>query len=132
MHIYNSIYMPGTIKRSLSRVARAATPPAPAAEKVGVFLKLDRDVLAWFQRGGRGYQSRMNEVLKRFVREVEGAEPPGVLERAQELYDRYYDRCFWHMRPDLIVTAATLPVVIDGLRKYGGREGYREAGTLCP
>jgi uncharacterized protein (DUF4415 family) len=32
-----------------------------------VTLRLDRDVLAWFRRQGRGYQRRINAVLRAFV-----------------------------------------------------------------
>ncbi len=30
-------------------------------------LRIDADVLAWFKRQGRGYQTRMNAVLKAYV-----------------------------------------------------------------
>ena len=30
-----------------------------------VTLRLDADILAWFQRGGRGYQTRINEALRK-------------------------------------------------------------------
>lgn len=36
-------------------------------EKVPVGLKLDRDVLDWFKSAGRGYQTRINAVLRRYV-----------------------------------------------------------------
>jgi uncharacterized protein (DUF4415 family) len=32
-----------------------------------VTLRLDRDVLDWFRRQGRGYQTRINAVLRAFV-----------------------------------------------------------------
>jgi uncharacterized protein (DUF4415 family) len=32
-----------------------------------VTLRLDPDVLAWFRRDGRGYQTRINAVLRAFV-----------------------------------------------------------------
>jgi len=35
--------------------------------KVPVSLRLDRDVLDWFKAQGRGYQSRMNAVLRAFM-----------------------------------------------------------------
>ena len=35
--------------------------------KVPVGLKLDSDVLAWFKARGRGYQTRINAVLRRYV-----------------------------------------------------------------
>jgi len=37
----------------------------PAKERVG--LRLDTDVLDWFRAQGRGYQTRINAVLRRYV-----------------------------------------------------------------
>jgi uncharacterized protein (DUF4415 family) len=36
----------------------------------GVFIMLDQEVLDYFQRPGRGYQGRINTVLKRYVQSV--------------------------------------------------------------
>lgn len=36
--------------------------------KETVTLRLDPDVLSWFRREGRGYQTRINAVLRAFVR----------------------------------------------------------------
>ncbi len=41
-------------------------PPRPTKERVNI--RLDRDILDFFRAGGPGYQSRINEVLKVFVR----------------------------------------------------------------
>lgn len=35
--------------------------------KVPVGLKLDRDVVQWFKQRGRGYQTRINAVLRRYI-----------------------------------------------------------------
>jgi uncharacterized protein (DUF4415 family) len=35
--------------------------------KKPVTLRLDADVLAWFQRGGRGYQTRINQALRKVM-----------------------------------------------------------------
>jgi uncharacterized protein (DUF4415 family) len=35
-------------------------------EKVAVGIKLDDDMLGWFKSQGRGYQTRINAVLRRF------------------------------------------------------------------
>ena len=37
--------------------------------KKRVTLNLDADVLAWFQRGGRGYQTRINRALRKLMME---------------------------------------------------------------
>jgi uncharacterized protein (DUF4415 family) len=35
--------------------------------KEPVTLRLDRDVLEWFRHQGRGYQTRINAVLREFI-----------------------------------------------------------------
>lgn len=40
--------------------------PAPEG-KDAVKLRIDRDVLAFFKAGGKGYQTRMNAVLRAYV-----------------------------------------------------------------
>ena len=35
--------------------------------KVSVGLRLDRDVVQWFKSRGRGYQTRINAVLRRYM-----------------------------------------------------------------
>ena len=37
--------------------------------KKRVTLNLDADVLAWFRKQGRGYQTRINQELRKFVTE---------------------------------------------------------------
>ena len=38
----------------------------PQAKKA-VSIRLDQDVLTWFRRQGRGYQTRMNAVLRTYM-----------------------------------------------------------------
>jgi hypothetical protein len=124
--------MSSSVSSAIDR-AKANPPLAPArAERVGVFLKLDAAVVDWFRDGGPGYQARINEVLRRFVQGV--SEPdhlPTRVERAQQLFEQYHARCFWHMREDLIVTEPDLPAIVDGLRTHGGRAGFLAAEELC-
>jgi uncharacterized protein (DUF4415 family) len=40
----------------------------------GVFIMLDQEVLDYFQRPGKGYQGRINTVLRRYVQSVISAE----------------------------------------------------------
>jgi len=35
--------------------------------KEGVYLRLDPDVVAWFRRDGRGYQTRINAALRLYI-----------------------------------------------------------------
>jgi hypothetical protein len=52
------------------------------------------------------------------------------LELAQRLFKEYYASCFWHLRPDLVVTEATLPIIVKGLRTHGGRNAVLAAAQL--
>ncbi|MCC7259509.1 MAG: BrnA antitoxin family protein [Alphaproteobacteria bacterium] len=49
--------------------AKVIMPP----EKSPISLRVDRDVLEWFKRQGRGYQSRMNAILRSYY---EAHRPP--------------------------------------------------------
>jgi hypothetical protein len=53
------------------------------------------------------------------------------LELANRLFRERYAICFWRMKPDLVVTEALLPSIIDGLRSYGGRREFLEAAKLA-
>jgi uncharacterized protein (DUF4415 family) len=44
-----------------------ARPYYPKAHKKQVTLRIDPDLLAWFKRQGRGYQTRINAALRAFV-----------------------------------------------------------------
>ena len=46
--------------------ARAGEEPGPLA-KHPISLRIDVDVLVWFRRQGRGYQTRMNAVLRNYM-----------------------------------------------------------------
>ena len=41
--------------------------PAPAPLKTAVSIRLDHDVLDFFKKDGRGYQSRINAVLRHYM-----------------------------------------------------------------
>ncbi len=46
------------------RKARVVLP----APKQAMSIRLDQDVIEWFRRGGRGYQTRINAVLRAYVK----------------------------------------------------------------
>jgi uncharacterized protein (DUF4415 family) len=41
--------------------------------KEAIKLRIDADVLAWFRATGKGYQTRMNNVLRAFAESRKGA-----------------------------------------------------------
>lgn len=49
---------------------------------------------------------------------------------AQHLFRDFYAACFWHLRPDLVITEATIPILIKGLRTNGGLAALRAAAQL--
>ena len=49
----------------LIRPARAVGRPKKDAPKVAVNIRLDSEVLAYFRATGRGWQSRINEALRK-------------------------------------------------------------------
>lgn len=60
------------ISRLQASAARRKRPLAPLPEyyraiKKPITLRLDADVLAWFQRLGRGYQTRINRALRKLM-----------------------------------------------------------------
>jgi uncharacterized protein (DUF4415 family) len=38
----------------------------PLARKAQVTLRIDADVIEWFRRRGRGYQTRINSILRAY------------------------------------------------------------------
>src|SRR5262245_25429444 len=54
------------------------------------------------------------------------------LELANRLFHEFYAVCFWHLKPDLVVTEALIPLIVAGLRKHGGRRGMLAADRLLP
>lgn len=46
---------------------RAATLRLPQAKQL-VSIRIDRDVLDWFKRQGKGYQTKINAILQAYVR----------------------------------------------------------------
>ena len=56
--------------------------------------------------------------------------PSPTIELARQLFREYYARCFWHLKPDLVVNESTLPIIIKGLCAHGGRSGMLAAARL--
>jgi uncharacterized protein (DUF4415 family) len=52
-------------KRLLDATSRSA---GASAGKQLISLRLDRDVLDWFKQQGKGYQTRINAILRAYIR----------------------------------------------------------------
>jgi hypothetical protein len=59
------------------------------------------------------------------------AEQAAKLRLAQEAYRQFRGRCFWYLRDDLQIGVQDLDWLTQGLRCYGGREGFLLADKLC-
>lgn len=101
----------------------------------GIYIKLDLDVLDYFKAAGRGYQKRINAALRSAMNKEIGSEISGATPRAiahaQVAFERYYSQAFWHHRRDAVITSQMIPVVVAGLKRYGGRSGFQEAESIC-
>jgi len=87
-------------------------------------------MLLWLrQTFSEGYQSRVNEILGTFKKDFEMREER-IVGRAQQIFVQYHARCFWHLQKDLKITGKHIPLIQEGLRKYGGREGFWLADEL--
>ena len=54
------------------------------------------------------------------------------LELARQAFKEYFAQCFWSWNEDTEIREETIPLIIEGLRHYGGHRGYRIAAKLCP
>lgn len=61
----------GPLPEGWEKTVIMGLPPGKDAIK----LRIDRDVLGWFRQTGKGYQTRMNAVLRAFVASRQVDEP---------------------------------------------------------
>ena len=100
-------------------------------KKALISLRLDEELLIWFkQHQPKGYQTLMRNILERY-REEKDMQAARAAGRAQEIFKRFYAQCFWHYDANLKISEENLHLVIDGLKKHGGREGLLLAEELC-
>ncbi len=59
--------LPEKLPEKLPEEWQDAAIMGPALRKEAVNIRLDADVLAWFRQSGKGYQTRINKVLRTFV-----------------------------------------------------------------
>jgi uncharacterized protein (DUF4415 family) len=53
------------LKHIVRGIARHGLKPAPS--KASISLRVDRDVLEWFKSQGKGYQTRINTILRTYM-----------------------------------------------------------------
>ena len=51
---------------------------------------------------------------------------------ARQAFKEFFAQCFWSWNENTEITEETIPLVIEGLRHYGGHRGYQIAAELCP
>jgi hypothetical protein len=99
--------------------------------KKAISLRVDMDVLNWFKaHADTGYQTLIHDVLEKHVDEKKRLSIRNA-GRAQELFKKYHAKCFWSYKKDLIITEENIDIVINGLKKHGGRSGLKLAEELC-
>lgn len=61
----------------LKKRHEANAPVPKMRKKEAISLRVDRDVLVWFRQQGPRYQTRMNAVLRAYMRRVTSPSTPG-------------------------------------------------------
>jgi hypothetical protein len=50
---------------------------------------------------------------------------------ARRAFKKFYARCFWSFRKEMLITMDDIPWVVGQLRKHGNREAWDVAEKLC-
>jgi hypothetical protein len=74
------------------------------------------------RRGGRTSRRHLDPATARQMVRVR---------EARRAFRRYYARCFWSCRPDLVITAADVPWVAEQLMRHGDRAAWHLGARLC-
>ena len=95
-----------------------------------ISIRIDEDILSYFRsQFPSGYQTAVSNVLRDYVTQRK-RDIDFVSGRAQEIYRQFHAQCFWHLKTDLRITPQLLPIIIEGLKKNGGRRGFSLAAEL--
>jgi hypothetical protein len=73
------------------------------------------------RRGRRSKRTLTTEQAREMVK----------VREARRAYRRFRELCFWSYDPELIITGADVPWVVEMLRKHGNRQAGEVADTLC-
>ena len=98
--------------------------------KTPISIRLDTELLDWLRSRSDRYQTLIQTILRDYQR-IHSLAAARQIGRAQEIFKQYYAQCFWHYSPDLIIDSSNFELVINGLKKYGGRKGILLAEELC-
>jgi len=55
----------------------------------------------------------------------------GRVALARWAFKEYFARCFWSWDEHAEIDEETIPLIVKGLRHYGGHKGYEIAARLC-
>lgn len=104
---------------------------ALSGKKKAISFRIDTGLLAWLKKeSSLGYQTFLHEILQQHMQaRIAGSER--IAGRAQEIFRQYHAQCFWHYDPELVITPENTHLVIEGLKKHGGRRGFLLAEELC-
>lgn len=53
------------------------------------------------------------------------------IEKARRAFHAFRSLCFWSWPVEPEINEQTIPLIVQGLRKYGGHKGYKAAAELC-
>ena len=53
------------------------------------------------------------------------------IQKARNAFREFRTVCFWSWPDEPEISEATIPLIVQALRKYGGHKGYRAAAELC-
>lgn len=65
---------PVTAEQFAKGILRKDLKPAPGKKQIT--LRIDEDVLDWFRRRGRGYQTQINDLLREYMKAHNTSRPP--------------------------------------------------------
>ena len=96
-----------------------------------ISIRIPEDVLLFFKESYQdGYQKEIKKLLADHMIKSQ-THNLLIAGRAQQLFIDYYAQCFWHYDRNLQITPSNMNIVIEGLRKHGGKKGFILASELC-
>lgn len=84
------------------------------------------------QRGGQlPFDALGAKPYLTLMSESEKLDRAGRLELARQAFREFSALGFWSWNKDTEITEETIPLIVEGLRHYGGHRGYQIAARLC-